>query len=144
MSTTVQIGSPICIDWPDATSNRLHGKEGLVLRLGGRIYDERGEDRLFHVRVDGYPKVQIIAGRHLRLLRPDLERFIQSRRFALTGDDVLHRDYPEVDNVIANRTDALYPAADEYEGDISTCQNCGQYHDGIVYKACPSCGGYLG
>ena len=30
------------------------------------------------------------------------------------------------------------------EPDISTCQNCGQYHDGIVHKACPSCGGYLG
>lgn len=33
---------------------------------------------------------------------------------------------------------------DEYDGDISTCQTCGQYWDGIVYKACPSCGGYLG
>lgn len=33
---------------------------------------------------------------------------------------------------------------DEYEGDISTCQNCGQYHDAIVHKSCPSCGGYLG
>lgn len=32
----------------------------------------------------------------------------------------------------------------EYDGDISTCQTCGQYWDGIVYKACPSCGGHLG
>jgi len=32
----------------------------------------------------------------------------------------------------------------EYEPDISTCQNCGQYHDGIVHKACPTCGGHLG
>jgi hypothetical protein len=28
--------------------------------------------------------------------------------------------------------------------DISTCQNCGEYHDGIVHKACPTCGGHLG
>lgn len=34
--------------------------------------------------------------------------------------------------------------SNEYEGDISTCQNCGQYHDGITNKACPSCGGHLG
>jgi rubrerythrin len=32
----------------------------------------------------------------------------------------------------------------EYDGDISTCQTCGQYWDGILYDACPSCGGYLG
>lgn len=33
---------------------------------------------------------------------------------------------------------------DLYDGDISTCQSCGQYWDGIRHKACPSCGGYLG
>jgi hypothetical protein len=34
--------------------------------------------------------VQIIGESHLRLLRPDLERYVHSTRFALTGSDVVH------------------------------------------------------
>jgi hypothetical protein len=28
--------------------------------------------------------------------------------------------------------------------DIGTCQSCGRYLDRMVYRDCPSCGGYVG
>lgn len=119
---TVQVGSAVRISFPEYPS--LDGATGVIVSERGRVSDPiNGEDRLYLVSVKGKEKDSVLASRHLSLLRPDLEPFIHSTRFALTGDDVVHVDYP---------------------GDISTCQSCGTYADAMRHKACPSCGGYLG
>jgi hypothetical protein len=35
-------------------------------------------------------------------------------------------------------------ARSEDDMDIGTCQSCGRYLDRMVYRDCPSCGGYVG
>lgn len=119
--TTIQVGSAVRVSFPGWFYD---GKSGVVIEERGRMNSPASsEDKLYLVDVKGCTANVVLGERHLSLLRPDLERFIHSTRFALTGDDVVHVDYP---------------------GDISTCQSCGTYADAIVHKSCPSCGGYLG
>ena len=124
----IRAGSAVRISWPSSLipefRDRLDGKKGVVFEVSGRVFTEAaGEQQLYRVQVEGLDRVQHLGESHLALLRPDLERYIHSTRFALTGDDVVNVDYP---------------------GDISTCQSCGRYADAIVHKSCPACGGYLG
>lgn len=87
----IRLDSAVKVDWPDARWNDLHDQVGVVLGHCGSCKAPDGtRDRLWHVKVEGYEKVQIIGESHLRLLRPDLERYIHSTRFALTGSDVVH------------------------------------------------------
>jgi ribosomal protein L32 len=144
VTTTIQAGSAVRISWPSDSvtpgfKERFDGKVGTVLSIRGQMRDSEGEYRLYLVDIPGEPRGVVLADRHLCLLRPDLEEFVQSTKFALVGDDIVH-DY------LGPRRYGAYEShdEDEYDGDISTCQSCGQYHDGIRHKACPSCGGYLG
>lgn len=86
----IQVGSPVRVDWPDARWNSLHGKVGVVVKKGGRMVYRGVADRLWHVKVDGDDRLQVLGQRHLRLIRADLEPYVHSSRFALTGDDVVH------------------------------------------------------
>lgn len=144
MPTTIQVGSAVRISWPSDSvtpgfRERYDGKVGTVRAIRGRMRDQEGEDQLYLVDIPGTERGTVLGGRHLVLLEPDLEEFVHSTRFALVGDDIVH-DY------LGPRRYSAYESydEDEYDGDISTCQSCGQYWDGIKHKSCPSCGGYLG
>lgn len=122
----IRVGSAVRISWPgDSVLGRIyHGKVGVVLEARGRMRRHGEEyEQLYLVDVKGRTRHAVMGEGHLDLLRPDLEPFVQSTRFALTGDDVIHGDYPEID--------------------VATCQSCGHYDD-ARRKACSACGGYLG
>jgi len=49
-----------------------------------------GEEKLYGVEVEGLgDRVHNLGSSHLELLRPDLDQYVHSTRFALTGADVV-------------------------------------------------------
>lgn len=89
---TIKVGSAVKIEWPDARWNNLHGKVGVVIEKRGRIRRslDNSVDELWGVEVEGAVRTQILGESHLVLLRPDLEQYIHSTRFALTASDVVY------------------------------------------------------
>ena len=94
MSRPVRVGDAVRISWPSELipefKDRLDGKVGVVLSIAGRICTAaRGHECLYRVNVAGLDRVHHLGSSHLEPLRPDLDEYVYSTRFALTGDDVV-------------------------------------------------------
>jgi len=80
--------SAVRISWPGW--DFYDGKVGLVIGYNGKIRRPgQDESQLFTVQIPGRDRMAVISEEHLELLRPDLEEYVHSTRFALTGDDVV-------------------------------------------------------
>jgi hypothetical protein len=92
VSRSVRVGDAVGISWPSDLipefKDRLDGKVGVVLSIAGRICTPaRGHECLYRVNVAG--RVHHLGSSHLEPLRPDLDEYVHSTRFALTGADVV-------------------------------------------------------
>lgn len=94
MSRCIRIGDAVRISWPSNVipefKERLDGKVGVVVEESGRMWSlVKGEEKLYGVEVEGLDRVNHLGSSHLELLRPDLDEYVHSTRFALTGADVV-------------------------------------------------------
>ena len=92
MSRCIRIGDAVRISWRESGlwgfEEMYDGKVGVVIDAKGRISDQHGDDLLYLVDIEGNERNAVLASRHLEVLRPDLDEYVHSTRFALTGADV--------------------------------------------------------